>query len=85
MRALSAPSSHLCAAPNRVQGYGPFIDACLEMGEAEEGRKYVARLPTPRQKATYLIRLGCPAEAREVAVLAKDADLLESIARNELR
>lgn len=69
----------------RLQGYGPFIDACLEMGEAAEGKKYVSRLSTPRLRATYLIRLGCPAEAREVAVVAKDADLLESIARNELR
>ena len=72
-------------APHAAQGYGPFIDACLEMGEAAEGRKYVPRLGTPREKATYLVRLGCAAEAREVAVIAKDAELLESIARKELR
>lgn len=55
------------------------------MGEPAQGKQYVARLPTPRQRATYLVRLGCADEAREVALLAKDAELLESIAKNELR
>jgi hypothetical protein len=54
------------------------------MGALERGKAYVGRLATAREKAAYLVRLGFPQEAREVAVLANDAGLLESIARNEL-
>jgi len=66
-------------------GYGPFIEACVAAGNLEEGKKYISRLGSAREKATFLVRFGCVDEARELAVLSKDSQLLESIARDELR
>jgi hypothetical protein len=54
------------------------------MGAMAEGAQFVVRLASAREKATYLVKLGRVQEAREVALLSKDAaELLESIARNE--
>lgn len=52
------------------------------MGAVAEGAQFVARLASAREKVTYLVKLGKIQEAREVAMLSKDAaELLESIAR----
>lgn len=49
-----------------------------------EGAQFVARLASAREKATFLVKLGKVQEAREVAMLSKDAaELLELIARTE--
>lgn len=64
------------------QGFAPFVDACLEQSEPSHARRYVERLTSAHERVGYLMRMGLPQEAREVAVQAKDAELLERIARN---
>lgn len=38
-------------------GYEPFVDACLEMSNRAEARKFVDRLPA-ESRVSYLVKLG---------------------------
>ena len=58
--------------------------ACLDAGASEEAASYVPRLSTAHDKAYYLVRLGRTEEARAIAALAKDAELVDRIDKHML-
>eukprot|EP00162_Nutomonas_longa_P012729 comp21234_c0_seq1/m.45320 comp21234_c0_seq1/g.45320 ORF comp21234_c0_seq1/g.45320 comp21234_c0_seq1/m.45320 type:complete len:848 (+) comp21234_c0_seq1:3-2546(+) len=60
-------------------GYAPFAEICIENGHNSEAAKYISMIPNMVERVRYYMQINYLREAADVAVKAKDADLINQI------
>nr|CAG4649949.1 EOG090X01BU [Sida crystallina] len=59
-------------------GYEPFVDACLQHGNNEEAKRYLAKVDDNLQ-VKYYVKAKCYSEAAQIAFQRKDTEALHYI------